>query len=113
MPSANSPPSAQKESEMDERMTLEQVRDVLREMNEVGYWYSHSNSMHIPVMKMADAIDAHIAQPAQAVDVEAIREVALALKRDSVHGAHMSGGILEEFSDKLAHAIGNAQAEGS
>ena len=39
------------------KMTLEQVRDVLHEMNEVGYWYSQRNSMQIPVMKMANAID--------------------------------------------------------
>lgn len=54
---------------MGEKMTLEQVRDLLREdaaspMSERGFSTRE-------LTEMADAIDAHLTQPAQAVDADA------------------------------------------
>ncbi|WP_440279871.1 hypothetical protein [Frateuria sp.] len=59
-------------------MTLEQARDSLRKMEAEGQWWSpDSGKTHwtVPLKAMADAIDAHLAQPAQAVDVEKVAAV--------------------------------------
>jgi hypothetical protein len=57
---------------------------------------------------MADAIAAHIAQPAQAVDVGAIRKVVAQLTEKGV----LHAPYATRAADKLTRAIGNAQAEG-
>jgi hypothetical protein len=52
-------------------MTLEQVRDSLREVAAIeATTGADSGNLY---MEMADAIDAHLAQPAQAVDVVVMR----------------------------------------
>ena len=50
----------------------------------------------------ADAIDAHLAQPAQAVDVGAIREV---IKRLEEHPLSDEWKVFDQCADKLTHAI--------
>jgi hypothetical protein len=57
----------------------------------------------------ADAIDAHLATPAQAVDVEAVREVIANLRRESALLAHDmdSQTYLLEQANKLSQSIGD------
>lgn len=58
---------------MGEKMTLGQVRDWHRtehKRSEKAWWYQGEHKA------MADALAAHLTQPAQAVDVEEIRTVA-------------------------------------
>lgn len=101
---------------MDE-MTLEQVRDSLRKMEAEGQWWSPNSGMThwtIPLKEMADAIDAKLTQPAQAVDVGAIREVidSLSGEADSHddEGMPSTAAYLSRLAIKLTRAIGNAQA---
>jgi bacterioferritin-associated ferredoxin len=69
---------------------------------------------------LLDAIDAHLAQPAQAVDVGAIREVIARVAADNQQSAltlgveGLRGQCIETAKElhKLTRAIGNAQAEG-
>jgi hypothetical protein len=62
---------------------------------------------------MADAIDAHLSQPAQAVDVGAIREVISRLR--AFHGyspmSSFTRSELDKEIDKLTRALSTAQAE--
>lgn len=87
---------------MAEKMTLEQVRDELREQAEFarGCGWPMTKTQ---CLKMADAIDANLTQQAQAVDVGAIREVIAYLK--------VGHKFDKDMADKLTRAIGNAQAD--
>lgn len=61
---------------MSEKMTLEKVRDVLRNAGRYDLY-----GTDLQACDLADAIDAHLTQPAQAVDVGAIREVLSAMRK--------------------------------
>jgi len=82
------------------RMPLEQVRDRLAQAKTMEYSEQRA---------LADAIDAHLAQPAQAVDVEKVREVIAHLYsfrfKTPPTWAH-----LDNAADKLTRAIGNAHS---
>ena len=88
---------------MDERMTLEEVRDKLRKHGVVAMTGNEC-------FALADAIDAHLAQSAHAVDVQAIKEVVIWLRTRSSETVSYRVGM--EQADKLTRAIGKAQAEG-
>jgi hypothetical protein len=96
---------------MDERMTLEQVRDEMR---------ARENLAAVGPVKdrykaFADAIDAHLAQPAQAVDVVECDNCGskdgCACARVGIgSGSHLCAACKQPVT--LTRAIGNAQAEG-
>jgi hypothetical protein len=86
-------PITRRRSEMGEKMTLEQVREKLRYEQDCA----EDEKSHAYWRDMADAIDAHLATPAQTVDVEAVREVISTLERIGEW----------ECSDKLSRAIGD------
>ena len=90
---------------MGEKMSLQQVRDAMLE--EKAWARSTGWPMAAGTLqRWADAIDAHRAQPAQEVDVEAIREV-IAFIRSRRHGAIWEGGA----ADKLEAALPNANGK--
>jgi hypothetical protein len=94
---------------MAEMMTLEMVRDRLREAHDFPSGKLHT-TIHIShFTAWADAIDAHLTQPAQAVDVGAIREVIREVIKE-LRGTGLPSR--PKTADKLTRAIGNAQAEG-
>ena len=72
-------------------MTLEQVRNILRTAIIRGH----------DAIAMADAIDAHLTQPAQSVDVEKVREV-IAEMRAKGEAADVT---VEDWADKLTAAL--------
>lgn len=104
---------------MGEKMTLEQVRDwhneEVRRLNKSQHPFPNGSTVLRALAKhhkaMADAIDAHLATPAQTVDVEAVREVILQLRAYQ----NLSDKWPQEFSDmeldaeadKLSQAIGD------
>lgn len=85
---------------MDERMTLEQVRDWLAKEGKFRIRVQGKNEHDNNLLKMADAIDAHLAQSAKAVDVGAIREVIELLEV-------FPSTTNKNMADKLTRAIGN------
>lgn len=100
---------------MVEKMTLEQVRDWHRK-NEIylnGLRIETGNNTDKPNFHrvMADAIDAHLATPAQAVDIEAVREVILQLRAyQKLHNKWPQAFPdmeLDSEADKLSQAIGD------
>ena len=82
---------------------LEQVRD----------WHlDRTNYVHLPITnkvhkEMADAIDAHLTQPAQLVDIKAIREVIESHINEAKKLRHdpESQDYLYEQADKLEAAL--------
>jgi hypothetical protein len=81
-------------------MTLEQALSAMRSVS------PHAEVFGDQVHEWADAIDAHLAQPAQAVDVGAIREVIDALR-------NMGGkpnNIYNLAADKLTRALAGEKA---
>jgi hypothetical protein len=87
-------------------MTLGGVRDALRNMGG-----KPTNSYN----QWADAIDAHLAQPVQAVDVGAlIRDVCETDPADPNHMDTVCINVdqLRQIVELHTRAIGNAQAEG-
>lgn len=97
---------------MGEKMTLEQVRDSLLSVYERDRNGTGGDQYRSAWAKqLADALDAHLATPAQTVDVEAVREVILQLRAYQ----NLSDKWPQEFSDmeldaeadKLSQAIGD------
>jgi len=93
---------------MAEKMTLEQVRDwhLARDSEQriVGFNLGATNHRG-----MADAIDAHLAQPAQAVDVDA---ACMSMYPDwSKYHQHERETFRKEMKQAITRAIGNAQAD--
>ncbi len=88
---------------MGEKRTLEQVRDGLRLYADYKSTGGHSGKLLgvADVERMADAIDAHLATPAQTVDVEALREVINEMRHPTKQN------FVSEWADKLAQAIGD------
>jgi hypothetical protein len=107
---------------MAEMMTLEQVRDTLASW--LGGSEACLDTRKVALLEsMIAACDPHLAQPAQSVDVGAIRELvtewASRSNRDSPGGGEYYSGksdaydtCADELEQALTHAIGNAQAEG-
>ena len=106
---------------MAEKMTLKMVRDEMRMIQgNVRVTCTKEN-----VGEWADAIDAHLAQPAQAVDVRAVtyaERLARALWReyyadDAPQWEPLTGELMgllsqiENMTTGLTRAIGNAQAD--
>ncbi len=111
---------------MGEKMTLGKVRDDLREWKA----QSHKDRFDYPENKVApceedysnwaDAIDAHLATPAQTVDVEAVREVttkleaANALLRESLDYLARDWTHIEQLAERIeAHLQGAGDEAGS
>lgn len=98
---------------MDEKMTL------LSSYLDDGGWHTEAENVRNGVdlesyeneLSLIDWLlrHAHLAQPSQAVDVGAIREV-IEEMRDSKYFDR--NGWIQDWGDKLTRAIGNAQAEG-
>jgi hypothetical protein len=82
-------------------MTLEQVRDWLRSSQALMKGYDDEASACYK--ERADVIDAHLATPAQTVDVEAVREVIADLRSSR----NYSGLWSCDLADKLSQAIGD------
>jgi hypothetical protein len=82
--------------DMGEKTTLEEVRDRMRAAQYDGGMVVTPRE----AKNVADAIDAHLATPAQTVDVEAIREVKFELGFCPLDRAH-----LRDLADKLSQAI--------
>ena len=80
-------------------MTLEQVRDRLRAVDHAGMSGDECDDL-------ADAIDAHLSQPAQVVDVDTVREVIaeMQIKAPTVKPKH-----LDNWAGRLTRSIGTAQ----
>ena len=74
-------------------MTLEQVRNILRTAIIRGH----------DAIAMADAIDAHLTQPAQSVDVEKVREVIANIRDDQRLGIATADEV--DIADKLTAAL--------
>lgn len=96
---------------MDERMTIEQARNQIHAFatakDRNGKAANYYVEMNVLVMdEWWKAIDAHLTQPAQAVDVGAIREVIAELtKPDVLHAPYEA-----RCADKLTRAIGDQRA---
>lgn len=103
---------------MAEKMTIEQVRDWHlargREYQMIGMDIGVTNHK-----LMADAIDAHLTQPAQAVDVGALRETLFRIAADNHKSAltlgqeGLRGQCMQTAKELhgLTRAIGNTQAD--
>ena len=89
---------------MAEKMTLGQV---LGDMNKLTA--SGQDAENWQVVDWCAAIRAHLAQPAQAVDVDAVRDVIAECERN-MHGIGITG--LRRMAGKLTRAIGNVQEDG-
>lgn len=85
---------------MAEKMSLQQVRDWAAKTPANNGWKAKERDEAIA------AIDAHLAQPAQAVDVGAIREVIASMRKES-----NGFDFVKRWHKKLTSAIGNAQAD--
>jgi hypothetical protein len=97
------------ESDMAEKMTLEQVRDWATKTTTSSGWQAKECD------EVVAALNALIAQPAQAVDVGAIREVIAGLLTNAddlnrIDVCPMLATHLRNAADTLTRAIGNAQA---
>ena len=91
---------------MGERMTLTAVRDALLEEKAWARGIDWPMAAH-KLQQWADAIDAHLTQPAQAVDVEKVREVIAELREaDSPSPLRF-----REWADKLTAALPNANGK--
>lgn len=95
---------------MDERMSLEQVRDSLRNraknmLESENYLEGLTDRMAKWFDDRADAIDAHLANPAQTVDVGAIKAVIARIEGIII----ADECILDSFADKLKRAIGEGE----
>ena len=91
---------------MGEKMTLEQVRDGL--IGDSRYFITASGKPMVQARQMkiyADAIDAHLANSAQTVDVEAVRTVSKQLKCTDETG--LNAESCYQLGDKLSQAIGD------
>lgn len=94
---------------MDGKMTLEQVRDwhieEVRRLNNSQHPFPNDSTVLQALAEhhqaMADAIDAHLTQPARVVDVGAIREVIADLKSFPASDRSV------RLSNALTRAIGN------
>lgn len=102
---------------MGEKMTLEAVRDF--HLRKVAYYtdeqYPRARARH---QAMADAIDAHLTQPARAVDVVAWRW-RMTLRADLPWNTTTDAEVIRQMQasgdyeiEPLTRALGNAQAEG-
>jgi hypothetical protein len=78
-------------------MTLTELHDVLRNAGDE----KHAIGSTMCTV-LADALDAHLAQPAQAVDVKAIREV---IKRLEEHPLSDEWKVFDQCADKLTRAV--------
>lgn len=87
---------------MDEKMTLEMVRDWLLARTRDGQMQRSVFTSDYQLRQMADAVTAHLAQPAQSVDVEAIRKViaSIDLRAEMYLDPQCKG-----WADKLTAAI--------
>ena len=109
---------------MGEKMTLEQVRDwhrkKAREMDVCGElmfpgpnespFYRYPSEASKENDRIADAIDAHLTQPAQAVDVGAILQV-IAEMRGFRLNTPPNWNHLDAFADRLTAALPNANGK--
>lgn len=91
-------------------MTLEQVRDWLagKERMFVGYqrWATSLNESQVRAFR--NAIDAHLTQPAQPVDVDKVKEVIASHRHEiTLCNKHDQESIdyLTEMTDKLTAAL--------
>ena len=87
---------------MGEKMSLQAVCDSIR------YAYHDGGNVDFSdLRRWVDAIDAHLAQPAQAVDVGAVMEVAVEMRvADSPSPLR-----IREWADKLTAALPNANGK--
>jgi len=88
-------------------MTLEQVRDWLLARAQDGQMQRSVYTSNYQLREMADAIDARLTQPAQLVDIEAIREVIESHINEAKKLRHdpESQDYLYEQASKLAAAL--------
>ena len=87
---------------MGEKMSLQAVCDSIR------YAYHDGGNVDFSdLRRWVDAIDAHLTQPAQAVDVGAIREVIAELSNPSV----LHAPYVTRCADKLTAALPNANGK--
>ena len=96
-------------------MTLEQVRgwhlEGVRRLNSYRHHFPNDSTVLAALImhhqSMADAIDAHLTQPAQPVDIEAIREVIESHINEAKKLRHdpESQDYLYEQADKLEAAL--------
>ncbi len=82
---------------MGEMMTLGEVRSTLDEWgcSSLGQVQMSTSLLR----KMRDAIDAHLATPAQTVDIEAVREVIAEMRHPTKQN------FVSEWADKLTAAL--------
>jgi hypothetical protein len=85
--------------DMGEKTTLEEVRDRMRAAQYDGGMVVTPRE----AKNVADAIDAHLATPAQTVDVEAVREVIAAIENSFSTDPY----LVKTWADKLSQAIGD------
>lgn len=108
------PQPRRRRSDMGEKMTLEQVRDTLREESK----FQHATSHHVTCMmldKLADAIDAHLATPVQTVDVDRkswidgwmAGFISTMTPLSAIKTVDLQRHAEKAWSDKLSQAIGD------
>ena len=90
-----------------EKMTLDEVSAALRNNADGLLRMDEHPILANRLRKLADAIDAHLTQPAQAVDVGAIREVIAELSNPSV----LHAPYVTRCADKLTAALPNADGK--
>lgn len=101
-----------KESEMAEKMTCTQCGMPC----DAGEYHPYAACLMFTACHNSETVRANLAQPAQAVDVGAIREVIDGLHKEigeSDKNSRIRVATVRTYLKKLNRAIGNAQAEGS
>lgn len=88
---------------MSDGMTLEQIPEALRGLAKVIR--QHGTCAPMALEKLAADMDAHLSQPAQAVDVGAIDSVIVDLEERARNGGDAFPDELEGWADALTRAI--------